>query len=334
MKNGGRGRRRDSEGMASSSARKETCLVLGGNGFIGSHIVDRLVANGQLYIRVMDHFGGGVRFHESPNIEIVKGSAFDLNDLNEALKEVSYVIHTLSATNPFTADLDPYADIENLHRSIEIFEACAKANVKKIGFISSGGAVYGTLAEQKIANEQDIPMPISPYGICKLATEHYMEYFKRKYGLEYIVYRLSNPYGPRQVFKQGQGVIPAFLHHLMNDEEITIMGDGTASRDYIYIEDAAQMIAESIVKPNKHGVYNLGSGKQTMLNDIVASVERVLGKKAPVRYIEAPKTMAQKTDISMERFKEDFGEPVITMFHDGLEKTIRHLQSQRKADVQ
>ena len=324
----GRGSRKDPEVLA-ETATNELCLVLGGNGFIGSHIVDKLAEKGP--VRVMDRFDHGAQFHESANIEIVKGSAFDQKELAKALKGAAYVVHTLSATNPFTADIDPYADIENLHRSVEIFEACAKAGVKKVAFISSGGAVYGTLAEQKVADEGDIPMPISPYGICKLATEHYLEYFRRKYGLEYIVYRLSNPYGPRQVFKQGQGVIPAFLHRLMKGEEITVLGDGTASRDYIYIEDAAQMIANSLTKPNKHGVYNIGSGQQTAVNDIVASVERVLGKQAPVAYAEAPKTMPQKTDISIERFKEEFGEPFITMLHEGLEKTIRHQQEQEEA---
>ena len=332
MGNSSRGRK-GAEAIAESSTQKEVCLVLGGNGFIGSHIVDKLAGNENLQVRVMDRFDNDPQFHESPNIKIVRGSAFDQKDLKRALEGADFVVHTLSATNPFTADIDPYADIENLRRSVEIFEACAKANVKKVAFISSGGAVYGTLTEQKVATEQDIPLPISPYGICKLTTEHYLEYFKRKYGLDYIVYRLSNPYGPRQVFKQGQGVIPAFLHHIMNDEEVTILGDGLASRDYIYIEDAAQMIADSLVKPNKHGVYNIGSGKQTALNDIVASLERVLDKKAPVSYQEAPKTMPQKTDISIERFKEEFGEPLITMFHDGLEKTIRHLQKQDEAEA-
>jgi UDP-glucose 4-epimerase len=331
MGNVSRGRQEGSRAAASNTIQRETCLILGGNGFVGSHIVDKLAARGDLHIRVMDRFDAGQQFHQSPNVATLKGSAFDPKDLKAALKGVSYVVHTLSATNPFTADIDPYADIENLRHSVEIFEACATAGIKKVAFISSGGAVYGSLAEQRVATEQDIPLPVSPYGICKLATEHYLEYAKRKYGLEYIVYRLSNPYGPRQVFKQGQGVIPAFLHHIINDEEITIYGDGKNSRDYIYIEDAAQMIADSLTKPNKHGVYNLGSGKQTAVNDIVAALERVLGKAVPVSYHEAPKTALQKTDISIDRFKEEFGEPLLTLFHDGLAKTISHIKQQVEA---
>jgi len=323
MKNATPRRHKSSEITAE---RQERCLVLGGNGFIGSHIVDKIAAKNEFKVRVMDRFDNGPQFHESPNIEIVKGSAFERKDLVKALESVQYVVHTLSATNPFTADTDPYADIDNLRRSVEVFEACVHAGVRKIAFVSSGGAVYGSLAEHKVATEQDIPLPVSPYGICKLATEHYLEYIKRKYGTDYIVYRLSNPYGPRQVFKQGQGVIPAFLHHIINGEEITIYGDGQSSRDYIYVEDAAQMIADSLIKPNRHGVYNLGSGQQTALNDIVLALEKVLGKEVPVVYQEAPKTALQKTDISIDRFKKEFGEPLFTTFHVGLEGTIRHLQ--------
>lgn len=303
------------------TASKDLCLVLGGNGFIGSHIVDKLVANG-LQVRVLDKFSRSPQYHPSPSITVVKGSAFDAKALSEALKGVQYVVHSLAATNPFTSDTDPYADIENLQRSVEIFQQCAAAGVKKVAFISSGGAVYGRLAEQKVAAEGDIPMPVSPYGICKLATEHYMEYFKRKYGLDYVIYRLSNPYGPRQAFKREQGVIPSFLRHILDGEDIHILGDGTASRDYIYVEDAAQMIADSLTKQSKHTTYNIGSGKQTTLNDIISELEGIFGKKVSTTYMEAPRTTLQKTDISIGRYSEEFGEPAITSFEDGLSKTV------------
>lgn len=314
-----------------SAVERELCLVLGGNGFIGSHIVDKLVASGNMRVRVLDPFFRPPQFHPSKFVSKVTGDAFDPATLDRALKGVTYVVHSLAATNPFTADTDPYADIENLKRSVEIFEHCVRAGVKKVAFISSGGAVYGQLAEQKVATEGDIPMPVSPYGICKLATEHYMEYFKRKYGIEYVVYRLSNPYGPRQAFKKEQGVIPAFLRRILDNEEITILGDGTASRDYIYIEDAAAMIADSLPKQNKYSVYNIGSGHQTALNEIITALERIFGKKVPTTYMEAPRTTLQKTDISIDRFREDFGNLSITNFDQGLSKTVHSFEPEQSA---
>jgi len=309
---------------------KDVCLVLGGNGFIGSHIVDKLALDKTTEVRVLDVFAQPPQYNTTLPITTIKGSAFDVPTLQKALQGVSYVVHSLSATNPFTADKDPFADIDNLHSSIKIFEQCIQAGVKKIAFISSGGAVYGRIAEQKQVDEADMPMPVSPYGICKLATEHYLEYFHRKYGTEYVVYRLANPYGPRQAFKREQGVIAAFLHHILEDEEITIQGDGSASRDYVYIEDAATMIASTLRQPNKHPIYNIGSGTQTTLNEIIAAMEHIFSKQAPKKYIEAPRTTLQKTDISTGRFHAEFGDYVTTHFQEGLAKTLKQFAA---ADV-
>jgi UDP-glucose 4-epimerase len=312
----------------SNKTEKQVCLVLGGNGFIGSHIVDKLAEKKNTLVRVLDPFFVEPQFHKKRNVVAIKGNAFDKETLMKALKGVDYVVHSLAATNPFTADKDPYADIENLQRSVEIFDCCRQAGVKKVAFISSGGAVYGKLAESKQATESDVTMPVSPYGICKLSTEQYLEYFKRKYGMDYIVYRLSNPYGPRQAFKKEQGVIPAFYHAIIGDEELTVMGDGTASRDYIYIEDAASMMADGLLGKNCHAIYNIGSGEQTTLNEIIVGLEKILGKKVRSKNLPAPPTILQKTDISVGRFYEEFGQPLVTKFYDGLNKTIETLRSQ------
>lgn len=299
-----------------------TCLVLGGNGFVGSHIVDKLVAQGDVRVRVLDPFHHEPQFNPSPSVTAIKGNAFDPVTLNEALAGVDYVVHSLTSTSPFTADSDPYADIEGLRRSVEIFERCVAAKVRKVAFISSGGAVYGRLTEHKVATEDDMPMPVSPYGMCKLATEHYLEYFNRKFGLEYVIYRLSNPYGPRQAPKKGQGVISAFLRSIRDGEEITVLGDGTASRDYIYVEDAANMIANTLRRNNIHPTYNIGSGEQTTLNEIIAALEDALGEKVPTRYAEAPRTTLQRTSISVDRFHAEFGQPEATDLREGLARTI------------
>lgn len=299
------------------------CLVVGANGFIGSHLVDRLTAQGEVRVRAYDRYSRPPQFKAS-GVEIAKGAQEDDDALNNALEGVDYLIHSLSATTPFVADSNPYTDVHNMLQTIELFERAIKKGVRKIVFISSGGAVYGTSAEEEIAHEETIPKPLSPYGICKLSIEHYLAYFKRKYGTEYVVYRLSNPFGPRQVVKNNQGVIPAFLHKIMQGERIEVFGDGTMSRDYIYIEDAVNMIAKSFLQPNKHAVYNIGSGKQITLNEIISSLKQVLDKDISVAYKDAPQTFLQKTSISIDRFREEFGEPDITAFAQGLARTVRH----------
>lgn len=299
------------------------CLVVGANGFIGSHLVDRLTTQGDVQVRAYDRYSRPPQF-KAKGVEIVKGAQEDDDALDKALKGADYLIHSLSATTPFVADSDPYTDIHNLLQTIELFERAIQKGVRKIVFISSAGSVYGTSAEQETAHEETIPKPLSPYAICKLSIEHYLAYFKRKYGTEYVVYRLSNPFGPRQVVKHNQGVIPAFLHKIMQGERIEVFGDGTMSRDYIYIEDAVNMIATSFLQSNKHAVYNIGSGKQTTLNEIISALKSVLDKDISVAYRDAPQTLLQRTSISIDRYREEFGEPEITAFAQGLARTVRH----------
>jgi UDP-glucose 4-epimerase len=304
-----------------------TYLVLGGNGFIGSHLVDRLAGREGVAVRALDVFNQEPRFVPNPAVTAVRGSAYDATDLAGALDGVDVVVHCLSATSPFTADSDPYADIDGLRRSVEIFDRCVAAGVGKIGFVSSGGAVYGALTETKIAAEDDVPMPVSPYGMCKLATEHYLEYFNRKYGTRYVVYRLSNPYGPRQPIKPGHGVVSTFLRAVREGTPLTLLGDGTASRDYIYVEDAAAMIADTLPLDNIHPVYNVGSGEQTSLGDIVAALETAVGTRLAVRYEPAPRTTLQRTSISVDRFEAEFGRGDRTDLCTGLARTIAWLNA-------
>lgn len=304
-------------------AQQKKCVVLGGNGFIGSTIVDVMSTRRSLEIVAFDRYAKGPQFTKKPNVSIVDGSVFDYELLDKTIKDADYVVHCLSATNPFTSDEDPYADIDSLKKNITIFEHCVKLGVKKIIFISSGGAVYGKLAETKKVSEEHAPMPVSPYGITKLATEHYLEYFKRKYGTDYVVCRLTNPYGPRQVFKQAQGVIPAFINQILKNKPITIYGDGSMSRDYIYVEDAAKMITKLALNKTKKPVYNVGSGKQTSLQEILDECRKYFDKDVKVDYKPAPKTFLQKTDVSIRAYVAEFGQPTLTPFEKGLASAIK-----------
>ena len=238
---------------------------------------------------------------------------------------ITDLIHCFSATNPFISDQNPYLDIEMLRRSVEIFEKAIENGVKKIVFISSGGAVYGSAQHFGDAAETTTPAPKSPYGIAKLAIEHYLEYFKVKHETDYVVYRLTNPYGPRQAMKRNQGVIPAFLDNIMNDREVVIYGDGSSSRDFIYIEDAVKMIGQTFFKDTSHAVYNIGSGKQTTLNEILDALKAITGKDIAVTYAEEPKTFLKSTNVDVNRFVEEFGELVLTDMHTGIKKTIQSL---------
>lgn len=305
--------------------QNKTYLVLGGNGFIGSHFVDVLASDSSNDVRAFDRFSKEVQFITKPNVHILKGDIYNEKEISDALNGVDYVIYAFSATTPFTSDNDPFLDItNNIQNSVKIFKLCSEANIKKVGFISSGGAVYGTAAEKGVVSEDDAAYPVSPYGIGKLAIEHYLEYFKRKEGLEYVVYRLTNPYGPRQHTKNNQGVIPAFINNINEGKPIMVYGDGSASRDYIYIEDAARMIIESFEKPNNYPVYNIGSGQETSLNEIIDTLRQIFkDRTVEVTHNDAPKTFLTKTQVNVDRFQNEFGTPSLTNLYDGLTKTIK-----------
>jgi UDP-glucose 4-epimerase len=300
------------------------CLVIGANGFVGSHLVDELVDAGYS-VRAFDRFSSPARFETSDMVETFAADIFDDLAIHNALDGIDYVFHSFSATTPFASDTDPYGDITlNMLRNVQIFEQCVEAKVKKVMFMSSGGAVYGSLSEHKEATEMDAPIPVSPYGIGKLGTEYYLAYFNRKYGMKSISYRLTNPYGPRQPSHSNQGVIPIFIGKIKAGEDLTVYGDGTGSRDYIYIRDATKMIVESFINAEHH-TYNIGSGQQTNLNEIIESIEAATGLTAKVSHVDAPKTFLQNSQVSIDRFNNEFGQTPNTTLKDGLLKTISSL---------
>lgn len=301
------------------------CLVIGANGFIGSHLVDELVAAG-FVVRAFDRFSRPAQFKENGNVETYPGDFFDDITVSKALHDVQYVFHSFSATTPFTADADPYTDISsNVLRNIQLFEKCVEAGVEKVVFISSGGAIYGNIAEQNSVREDDAPKPVSPYGIGKLTSEHYLSYYNRKYGLDYVAYRLSNPYGPRQITKNNQGVIPSFIQKMSDQEEISVIGDGTSSRDYIYIGDATAMMVSSFQYATDK-TYNLGSGKQTTVKEIINCLQKLLVVEPTIRYLEEPKTFLKHANISVERFQKEFGNRSLTPLEEGLTITWNNLR--------
>lgn len=301
------------------------CLVLGANGFIGSHLVDSLIESGY-EVRAFDKYRNkNYRFNKDNKIEIFDGDFLNRNDLKQALKNVDYVFHLVSTTTPATAENEPIIDIEtNIKVSVELLQECVDQNVKKIIFPSSGGTIYG---ENSSANtsEETLPKPISPYAIGKLTIEHYLRYFQKKYGLESVVYRISNPYGERQALNAKQGVIPIFLQQIAVGERLTILGDGSMVRDYIYVKDATRLIANSF-ELAKQDLYNLGSGQGASINDLIKSISKVVGKEFEVEYKDSPSTFVDQIVLNIDRFVYEFNlEPEVDLL-EGIKKTWDYVQ--------
>jgi len=302
-------------------------LVLGANGFIGSHLVDSLVSDGHT-VKAFDKFGHGEqKFNYNENIEVIAGDYLNLNDLSEALNDTDYVFHFISTTTPASAENDPVMDIDtNIRTSVELFKLCVNKHIKKVIFASTGGAIYGDRDNLESLKETDALHPISPYAIGKLAIENYLSYFRVKHGLGSLVLRISNPYGERQPFHRKQGVIPIFLENICRDNPITVLGDGTMERDYIYVKDLTDGISSMFEKDTLEDVYNMGSGTATDINELASIAKEISQKEITIEHQDAPATFLKRSVLDTSRYSNEFGSLSKTPLEDGMRMTYDYIK--------
>lgn len=253
------------------------CLVTGGAGFIGSNLVDALIGKG-FRVAVIDNLSSGKR-------EYLNGKAkfyeTDITD-REAVENIfldekpDYVFHLAAQISVKDSVADPVFDNQvNAVGSFKIFELSNKHDIKKLVFISTGGALYGDVTEP--ARENMVVSPVSPYAIHKFTAERYLALFRTEYGLNSIVLRLANVYGPRQ-FKGGEGAaVAVFTHNVVNDIESTIFGDGSKTRDYIYVGDVVEACLAAIAS-DCQGTVNIGTAKKISVHDLLETIEGIAGK--------------------------------------------------------
>lgn len=299
---------------------KERVLVLGANGFIGSHLVDRLAAEGYA-VRAFGRFKDKISFNESPDVEIFNGDFLNHNDLEQSLIGVAKVIHLVSTTNPSVSDKEPLIDLStNVEGSVALFQKCVEnGGINQVVFTSSGGTVYGDAYPDRPFAETDPTNPVSPYGIGKLAIENYLHYFNKSHGLDYTVLRIANPYGGRQRNNRQQGIIPLIINNIANDLPVTVFGDGTMVRDYIIIDDLVDIIVKSLSTNLNHRVYNVGSGVGVSVNELIEMAEKVIGKKAIIEYREQPATFVQTSILDNSRITSDISDIRLTSLYEGLQ---------------
>lgn len=303
------------------------CLVLGANGFIGSHLVDSLVAAGHM-VRAFDRFGDNtVSFNKSDRVEVMAGNYLNKADLLTAVSGMEYVFHFISTTTPATSEDNPLIDINtNIYMSVELFDVCQKEKVKRVIFASSGGSIYGT--GEGAHRETDLVQPVSPYAIGKLTIEHYLRYFRVKHGLESLVLRISNPYGERQAPHAKQGVIPIFIENILLGNPIAIYGDGSMERDYIYVKDVADIATRLFDRDLAYNTYNIGSGDSESVNEIVEILETVANRQLTKEYKAQPATFLQKVALDTGRLKEELEDMRLIDLREGIEKTYEYLQKE------
>lgn len=258
-------------------------LVTGGNGFIGSHLVDALVAKGY-QVRVLDLFDR--RFdHLPPDVEWIRTDINTEYAIREAVVGMDTVFHLAWTSIHETATRDPLMDMTtNLQPAVRLMDECCHAGVQRFVFLSSAGTAYGP-ARYLPVDEQHPTYPISAYGVTKLAVEKYLHMYHHLYGLDYVILRPSVPYGPGQDPRRRQGAISVFLYRLARGQPIEIWGDGTVVRDYFYIDDLiTAILSAATFQPQGDRVFNIGGGRGYSLNELLQVIAGVTGRQAQVVY--------------------------------------------------
>lgn len=298
-------------------------LILGGNGFIGSHLVDELLDKGH-YVRVFDRCGGCYR-DPIDNVDYHIAQFNDSASLAEALEGIDVVFHLISTTVPSTSNKDPVFDIEsNLVGTVRLLNLMRDSNVSRIVYLSSGGTVYGIPTTFPIPESHSLN-PICSYGIVKVAIEHYLQMFDYLYGIESAVLRVSNPYGERQGHKGVQGVIGTFIGKLINGEEINVWGDGSVVRDYIYVKDLTRLCA-LIGAADINGVFNVGSGIGHSVNDIISVIQEVCDREVRVNYNESRVFDVPQVVLDTIKAQQECGWSAQVELRKGIESTWRWMQ--------
>lgn len=262
-------------------------LVTGGAGFIGSNLVDALVAQGYA-VRVLDNLSTGKRENlpQDPRVELIVGDVADAQVVRRALQGCRAVVHLAAVASVQASVDDPVGTHQsNLVGTLNLCEAMREAGVRRVVFASSA-AVYGNNGEGQSIDEDTPKAPMTPYAADKLASEHYLDFYRRQHGLEPVVFRFFNIYGPRQdPSSPYSGVISIFTERAQQGLPITVFGDGEQTRDFLYVGDLVavllQALVQGVVEP---GAVNVGLNRATSLNQLLAAIRDVLGQLPPVSY--------------------------------------------------
>ena len=309
-------------------------LVTGGAGFIGSHIVEELVKRGDT-VRVLDNFATGKRENLTPfagKIEMVEGDLRDFDTVKKAVQGMEYILHEGALPSVPRSIADPVMSNDvNVKGTLHILVAARDEKVKRVVYASSS-SIYGE-AKARVKKETMPPSPLSPYATSKLAAETYCRIFYAIYGLETVVLRYFNVFGPRQdPLSQYSAAIPKFITLMMDGKQPTIFGDGKQSRDFTYVHNVVQANLSAMIAPGAAGkICNIACHRTVRLNKMIELLNEFLGTAiAPIH--TSPRTGDIKfslADISNARKYLNYS-PMVS-FEEGLRKTVEYFKKLKVA---
>ncbi|VVM67484.1 dTDP-4-dehydro-6-deoxyglucose reductase [Pseudomonas fluorescens] len=298
-------------------------VIFGGGGFIGSNIADKLLAEGHsLRIFERPRVPPYRVFEAHENVEWIAGDLQSKHDLEEAIKGVDGVLHLVSTTLPKSSNDDPIYDIQtNVIATLNMLNVMVEQKVEQIVFISSGGTVYGKPVQCPLSEEHPTDPEVS-YGISKLTIEKYLYLYKKLHNIKPVILRVANPYGERQRIETAQGAIAAFVSRATAGKTIDIWGDGSVTRDYIYIKDIANAFSKALKYQGSEIVFNIGSGEGTSLNALIDLIEKITDNAVTRNFMPARAFDVPINVLNCSLAESELGWKAEFSLHDGLRHTI------------
>jgi UDP-glucose 4-epimerase len=296
--------------------------VFGANGFMGRHLLRKL-ADERIPARAFSRRFDLNVDRGSPQIEFVEGDFTNPLQRIAALDGVDVVVQLISTSSPGLRNDQVISDIqENVIPHVGFLEQCVRAKVRRYIFVSSGGAVYGEQATPPTTEEAPVA-PISSYGVTKVTIEQYLKMYGHLSQMGYFILRVSNPFGPGQKFKKGQGLIPFVLDRATRRLPIQIFGDGSSRRDYLYIDDLIEAVYLSVVGEGEfQSIVNIGSGDSVSISDVVDKIEANLKYPIEREFVKPRATDVNVTMLDNTRARHLLGWKPKISFEDGIRSTV------------
>lgn len=308
-------------------------LITGGAGFVGSHVAGAHIARGDR-VWVIDDLSSGRPANVPSGAEFVEMDIADPR-ARALIRDVGFdlINHHAAQIDVRASVADPIGDARvNIAGLINILEGAREAGTRRMVFVSSGGVVYGE-PDMYPTPESAPKRPVSPYGVSKLAGEHYLDYYRAVHGLDYVALRYSNVYGPGQDPHGEAGVVAIFCTRLIDGEPLHIYGDGEQTRDYVYVEDvaAANLIAAGMPFENGAGIdaraFNVGTGEATSVNTLATLLEEIAEVRPGRVHRDARVGELRCSVLSTARMRAMGWVPAHSL-REGLARTFRHIAAQ------
>ncbi len=308
-------------------------LITGGAGFIGSSIAEHLIKEGH-FVRVLDNFFSGkeenldfAKGMGSDKFELIRGDITNKADAEKATLGIDYVLHQAALRSVPKSLEDPLSyNRVNIDGVLIMLQACAKNKVKRFVFASSS-SIYGD-TQIFPQREDHIPLLISPYALSKLTGEYYCRIFSEFFGVETVCLRYFNVFGPKQALDDEYAVVvPKFIHCILNDQQPPIFGTGLQSRDFTYIRNVISANYLSAVTPGiKHEVFNVANGEENTVLNLVATLNKVIGKNIQPKLLPVRPGDVFRTSAEIAKIKQKINYKPLVNFEEGLTHTVAYFK--------